>query len=142
MEHSIERKRRITLEGGETIFRQGDVGEEMYVVFSGAVRVFREQDGHETVLAELGPDDFLGEMALFDDRPRSANAVAVGATELRVISRETYELMACDPVIRTMLKTLTSRLRAMDDAFEKLSLEAESRREFMSDHLLHRDWLV
>ena len=142
MEHSLERKQRLTFENGDTIFRQGEKAHEMYVIYSGKVRVFRTQDGHDTELAVLGPDEFFGEMALFDDRPRSATAVAVGATDLRVISKATFDEMTCDPIVREMLSVLARRLRSMDDSFEKLSVEADSRREFMSTRLTQRSWLT
>ncbi len=142
MEHSIERKQRLTVDGGATIFKQGDKGHEMYVVFSGKVRIFRTQDDHDTDLAVLGPDEFFGEMALFEERPRSATAVAVGETELRVIGKAAFEEMQCDPVVREMLSTMARRLRSMDDAFERLSVEADSRREFMSTRLTQRSWLT
>ena len=142
MDSSLEHKRRKTCASGETIFRQGDRGAEMYVVHSGKVRIFRTQDGHDTDLATLGPDDFFGEMALFDDRSRSASAVAVGATELRVITKESFDAMQCDPIARQLLATLAQRLRSMDDAFERLNVESDSRREFMSSRLLHNNWLT
>jgi CRP-like cAMP-binding protein len=142
MEHSIERRQRRHFEDGEVIFRQGDAGSEMYVVFEGQVRIFRERDGVETELAELGPDEFFGEMALFDDKPRSASARAVGPVEVRVISGETLSMMQCDPVVKQLLETLAGRLRSMDDAFETLNEESEARRTFMSNRAAQRYWLT
>ncbi len=142
MDSSLEHKRRKTCKSGEIIFRQGEAGKEMYVVHSGKVRIFRNQDGHETDLATLGADDFFGEMALFDNRARSASAQAVGETELRVVTKEAYDAMQCDPIIRRLLTTVTGRLRSMDDAFERLNVESGSRREYMSARLTHSNWLT
>jgi len=142
MDRSIERKQRRHYSNGETIFKQGDDASEMYVVYEGKVSIYRTQDGRETELAVLGPDEFFGEMALFDSRPRSASAKAVGDTEVRVINAATYAEMPCDPVVRQLLTTLAARLRSMDDAFEKLSVESDTRREFMSSKLLRREWLT
>ncbi len=142
MDHSIERRQRRHFADGEVIFRRGDKASEMYVVFEGAVRIYRDNDGTETELATLGPDDFFGEMALFDDKPRSASARAVGPVEVRVISGDTLEMMQCDPVVRQLLETLAGRLRSMDDAFERLSEESEARRSFMSSRSQSQYWLT
>lgn len=142
MDRRLEGKLRKEYSDGEMICRQGDRGSEMYVIHRGKVRVFRNQDGHDTTLAMLEPGDFLGEMALFDDRPRSASAKAVGKTEVRVVTQADYMAMECDPIIRAVLGTLAERLRAMDDAFEKMSVESESRREFLTTRSLRHEWLV
>ena len=142
MDHSIERRQRRHFADGEVIFKRGDKATEMYVVFEGAVRIYRDRDGTETELATLGPDDFFGEMALFDDKPRSASARAVGPVEVRVISGDTLEMMQCDPVVRQLLETLAQRLRSMDDAFERLSEESEARRSFMSSRSQSQYWLT
>ena len=57
---------------GADIIRQGDPGDCMFVVQSGTVEVVREEDGETTLLAELGPNDFFGEMSLFERETRSA----------------------------------------------------------------------
>lgn len=142
MDHSIERKQRRHFENGETIFKQGDKPSEMYVVYEGKVRIFREHDGNETELATLGPDEFFGEMGLFDEKPRSASAKAVGPVEVRVINNATLEAMQCDPVVQQLLVTLAGRLRSMDDAFERLSEESEARRTFMSARTAQSNWLT
>ena len=61
---------------GESIFRKGDVGAELYVVLEGEVRVHLDHDGHEVTLASYGPSKVVGEMSVFDDQPRSASAQA------------------------------------------------------------------
>ncbi|MDH4139207.1 MAG: cyclic nucleotide-binding domain-containing protein [Coriobacteriia bacterium] len=142
MDRKIERKQRRTFSDGDLIFKQGERGSEMYVIHSGRVRIFRTQDGHDTDLAVLGPDDFFGEMALFDDRSRSASAKAVGAAEVRVIDKAAFEGMQCDPITKHLLVTLAQRLRAMDDAFERLNVESDARREFFSTRSLQSTWLT
>ena len=142
MDHSIERKQRRHFENGEVIFREGDPGTEMYVVFEGKVEIYRDSDGSHTQLATLGPDSFFGEMALFDDRPRSASAKAVGPVEVRVVNESTFAMMPCDPVINQLLITLAERLRTMDDVVEKLSEESEARHAFMSSRMTQQAWLT
>jgi CRP/FNR family cyclic AMP-dependent transcriptional regulator len=142
MDRSMERRQRRRFEDGEVIFKQNDAASEMYVVYEGKVRIYRERDGAKTDLATLGPGDFFGEMALFDDEPRSATARAVGPLEVRVITAETYAQLPCDPVVSQLLDTMASRLRAMDAAFERLSEESEARRTFMSNRGVQNYWLT
>ncbi len=69
---------------GEIIFRQGEVGDCMYVIQSGKVEVIQESEGRELRLAELGEGDFFGEMALIEKEVRSATVRPMG--EVRVIT--------------------------------------------------------
>lgn len=85
---------------GETLFRQGDPGDSIFVVTSGAVRIAR--DGK--VLAELGEGQFFGEAAFFSHEPRNADVSAVGPAELLEIRREDLEpLMARYAGVRNAL---------------------------------------
>ena len=58
---------------GEVVFKQGDAGDTMYVIHTGALAVIRETEGTSTVVARLNPGDFVGEMALVDQEPRAAS---------------------------------------------------------------------
>ncbi len=127
---------------GELVFRQGARGDCMYVIRQGKVRIFRDQEGMETTLATLKPGDSFGEIALFDDKPRSASAQAVGDTGVDIVSREAFEALQCDPIIHQVMVKMGQRIREIDEAFEKLSVEAEQRREFQSSISLRRNWLV
>ena len=114
----------------------------MYVIRSGKIRIFRDHDGTETTLATLGPSESFGEIALFDCKPRSASAQAIGDTEALVVTRAEFENLQCDPMVRQVMVKMGQRIRAIDEAFEKLAVEAEARREFLSGMSLRRDWLV
>ena len=59
---------------GEILFRDGDAAETMYVLRSGRVRVFKEVNGREKTLAFIEAGDFFGEMALLNNKPRTASA--------------------------------------------------------------------
>ena len=61
---------------GDIIIKQGAIGDEMFVIESGSVRVFRTIGGAETLLGVLKSDEIFGELALFDYKPRSASARA------------------------------------------------------------------
>ena len=57
---------------GSVLFREGESGEEMYVIQAGHVRITKRVARGERVLATLGPGEFLGEMAILNEKPRSA----------------------------------------------------------------------
>jgi CRP/FNR family cyclic AMP-dependent transcriptional regulator len=126
---------------GGRVFRQGDLGDRMYIIMSGAVRIYREDNGAETTLAELGFGETFGELSLFDQHPRSASATAVGDTELRVLSYEEFMELDCDLIIRRMLIALAQRLRAIDEAFEQLSLKEAPEREALAELMRQRNWV-
>lgn len=127
---------------GTRIFSEGDEGDGMYVVLSGRVRVFKTRDGHETTLAILNHGEFFGEMSLFDHRPRSASVEAVSPTELRWISPAEFDLLTTDPFVKQMLKKMSERLRAVDEALDKLEATNSVRQDYVAQLHLRRDWAV
>lgn len=73
---------------GEPVFLKGQPGAAMYMIKTGQVNVVDYgKDSRETVLATLSAGDFFGELALLDDSPRSASALAVEAACIYAISR-------------------------------------------------------
>ncbi|CAG0961310.1 partial Cyclic AMP receptor protein, partial [Anaerolineae bacterium] len=64
-----------TCGAGEVLFREGDAGDRMYVIQSGAVRISKTVKGEEKTLAILGPGEFFGEMAILNAKPRTATAI-------------------------------------------------------------------
>jgi CRP/FNR family cyclic AMP-dependent transcriptional regulator len=90
----------------ETIFHQGDPGDSLYVIESGAVKiVLPDPEGEEgAIIATLGPGDFFGELALLDGEEHSATAVALEATEAQVLRRDAFDrLVDEDPNLRRAL---------------------------------------
>jgi CRP-like cAMP-binding protein len=102
----------IEVADGRALTREGASGHEFFVVLDGHVSV---EIGGRTV-AQLGPGDFLGEIALIDGKPRSATTRAVGDTRLLVVGhREFHQLMADFPTVQTaVLQALTERVRRND----------------------------
>lgn len=77
---------------GEVICRQGEPGNEMYVVVRGRIKISVERGSHEFQLLDyLGPGDHFGEMSLLIERPRSATASAVLESELLVLERDDFD---------------------------------------------------
>lgn len=115
------------LAAGERLFGQGEKGDAVYIVVAGKVRISRQVRGAgEEALAVLGPGDFFGEMALFDQIPRSADAIAHTACALARIRREALEaLMFTDrdlahDLLWIFVRTLARRLRETNDRYEVL----------------------
>jgi len=98
---------------GEVIFRAGDAADVAYVVHKGAVDILTERDGAEHLVETLGQTDFVGEMALIDNQPRSATAVAREDVILVVFTREEVarSLEKSDPLTLAIVNLLTKRLR-------------------------------
>jgi CRP/FNR family cyclic AMP-dependent transcriptional regulator len=74
------------VDAGTVIFREGDQGSEMFGIVDGEVEV----RGGEALAQRLGPREIFGEMALVDDSPRSATAVAAADTTLAIIDRHRF----------------------------------------------------
>jgi uncharacterized membrane protein len=105
-------------EARKVLFRAGDVGDAMYLIERGKVRIsVQATDGRELTLTELGRGEFFGEMALLDGQRRSANAVVAEEARLAVLSREHFlSFMRRNPnVALEMLTALANRLRHTDE---------------------------
>lgn len=109
---------------GESVFRKGDVGGELYVVLDGEIRVHLDHDGHEVTLARLGQDKVLGEMSVFDEQPRSATAEATRATTVRVLRRDRMQAIVHEhpEVLLEFVKNLSQRLRQMNEQLESTAV--------------------
>jgi len=110
---------------GETVFRRGDVGAELYVVVDGEIRVHLDHAGREVTLARHGSGGVLGEMSVFDEQPRSASAQAMADTTVRVLRRDRLEAVVHEhpEVLLEFIKSLSQRLRAMDAKLEAATPE-------------------
>ncbi len=106
---------RKSLRAGETLFREREPGRSAFLIESGTIRIVVGQDENALTLADLGPGDLVGEMAMIDDAPRTATAVALEDTVLLVIDREhlAERVAQTDPVVRALLGGQLKRYRAM-----------------------------
>ena len=109
-------------EGGAFLFREGEAGHEVFILLSGKVRISKSVPGiGEEALAILEPGQYLGEMALIEDGPRSADAIAHTACSVWVIGRAALDqLMFTDKdlayvLLWTFVRTLSERLRETND---------------------------
>ncbi len=119
-----------TYNSGDIIFREGDVGNEMFIIQSGKVKISKQlKDGVEKTLVILGAGDFFGEMAVIDKDVRSANAMAMEASRLIALDEEVFEMhMQTNPkIVKKILKNLTSRLRESNQQIATLLIKDANR---------------
>lgn len=105
------------LRTGETVFHQGEPGDELFLVREGRVQVFTTTDtGERIVLGQYGPGDVFGEISLFDGGPRTATAVGAEDSQLVVLDRESlFKLLRQHPHIAIdLLTVMGARLRGTD----------------------------
>ncbi len=103
---------------GTRLFNTGDVGDAMYIIEHGSVRItLTDADGQAVILAELRDGDFFGEMALVDGHPRSANATVVEETRMVVLTRENFLsfIQSDHQIMLAMLVAMATRLRRTDN---------------------------
>jgi len=107
---------------GTVLFREGDPGQEMYVVQSGLVEITKRAGEVEKLLASLGQGEFFGEMSLLSLKPRSATATVAEDARLLVIDPRTFDSMlrANAEIAVRMIKKLADRLQEADDIIENL----------------------
>lgn len=109
---------------GTVILAQDEPGDVGFLIVDGAVDVLLEsEDGRQFIVARLGPGDHVGEMALFDDEPRSATVVAAEDSELLVMRRDEFlsELLGHPRIMLRMLVSLSRRLRRADTQVASLA---------------------
>jgi F420-non-reducing hydrogenase small subunit len=97
---------------GEVVFRQGEPGDTIYIIQSGAVEVSQLRNDKKVVLALLEHGDFFGEMALIDNHPRTATVTTIYRTRLLSFTRSSFlERVRHDPgVVLHLLKGLSQRI--------------------------------
>ncbi|MBV72191.1 MAG: protein phosphatase [Myxococcales bacterium] len=130
-----------TFQAGQYVFRENDLGEEMYVILAGRISV----ESDDVRLATLGMGGHFGEMAILDKGQRSANAKADKVTEALVIQRKSlFNLLQKDTSIAVKIlwcltQILNRRLRSTNSALLKASISEEADDLSNWTHLTTRD---
>jgi CRP/FNR family transcriptional regulator, cyclic AMP receptor protein len=111
---------------GETVVRQGEVSEGMFVIQEGTVEVVVEKDGQQVFLRTLGKGEFIGEMGIFERLPRSATVRARGDARLLSVDRKTFlRRIHEDPSLAfRVVETLSRRVRDLSDELARLQVGA------------------
>jgi CRP/FNR family transcriptional regulator len=108
---------------GDYIFKEGDVGEVMFIIHRGKVNITKRTDEGEKILVTLAAGDFFGEMAIIDKAPRSASAIAAEETICIVLDEELFEqqMQRNAKIVKKILKNMSARLRAMNEQLQNLT---------------------
>jgi len=113
------------------LMTEGDVGETMYVIRSGLVKVFvSDDDGKELVLYQQGPGAVIGDIALLDDEPRSASVSTLEKTTTLVFGKAAFlDCLRSSPEMSiNIIRSLTHRLRQATEGSRSLALDNVYRR--------------
>ncbi len=119
---AVASERRFT--NGQMIFKKGDPGTSMMAVLSGRVRISAYSiDGREIILNMVDPGHLFGEIALLDGKERSADATAMGKTELLILDRRDFlPFLEKNPKSAVQLiEVLCARLRRTSDMVESIA---------------------
>ncbi len=107
---------------GKVIFREGEPGNEMFIIIEGKVKITKNVGNLEKTLMILGKGDFFGEMAIVDEKPRSASAIALTTCKLIALDKNTFKnIILNNPnfAYKVILK-MSERLREADKQIEEL----------------------
>jgi signal transduction histidine kinase len=113
---------------GQAVFREGDPGDGVYVVKSGAVQIAALMGtGESRVIARVPPGDVFGELTLLDNQPRSAAATAEVDTEVYFVPREpmVHLLKSSPELSMTLVQEISGRLREFNRQYVREVLQAE-----------------
>lgn len=110
---------------GTRIIKKGDAGDALYLVLSGEVRVRLIIRMEDKTLCKINAGQFFGEMALFNNSPRSADIVAVSETRLMRVTQHAFRLFVdeipelASKVLHTLASTLADRLVAANSRYQQ-----------------------
>jgi CRP/FNR family cyclic AMP-dependent transcriptional regulator len=108
---------------GDTVFAEGEQGDNLYIVLAGKVKIGRRaSDGRENMLSVMGPSDMFGELSLFDPGPRTATATVVTDARLASLAHASLRPWIADrpDIAEQLLRVLARRLRRTNDALADL----------------------
>ena len=102
---------------GRVLFREGDSPDSVFRLLSGSVDILRELDGDPILLGTVGAGQFIGEMGVVENRPRSATARAASEVEVEILTpTEFFDQITRSPqAARELIQRLSQRLREADD---------------------------
>jgi CRP-like cAMP-binding protein len=113
----------VTFPRAHVIFAEGELGDRLYIILSGKVKIGRKSpDGRENLLAVFGPSDMFGELSIFDPGPRTSTATTV--TEVQAVTMDRAALrewIAKRPEIaEQLLRVIARRLRRTNNMLADL----------------------
>lgn len=125
-----------TVAAGEQIIRQGDNGNELFVVSTGVLECFRESpNGDKSILRTYSPGEFFGELALLYNSPRAASVVAVEDSQLYSLDRQTF-----NQIVKSAMMTNATKFEAFLERVPVLSQLSAYERSRLADCLEVRNY--
>ncbi|HYD17564.1 MAG TPA: EAL domain-containing protein, partial [Patescibacteria group bacterium] len=100
---------------GDLLIREGDKGDSAYIIETGNVEILIQRDGQALQVGTRGPGSLIGEMAMIDDKPRTATVRALDDCEVLEITRDDFarRVETADPVLKMVMRVITNRYRDM-----------------------------
>ncbi len=125
---------------GEYLFREGDASLAMYVIKSGKLGILKSKGNSEITLAELGPGDMLGEMAFFDQKPRSASARAIADTAVIELPFKALnaQFKTFPEWSKAIMRTVNNHLRNANQKIKSLEKSDEETNAVFPPHTVTR----
>jgi CRP/FNR family cyclic AMP-dependent transcriptional regulator len=131
LEQLAAQSRELSFRKHAVLMTEGDIGESMYVIRDGLVKVFvSDEEGKELVLYQQGKGAVIGDIALLDDAPRSASVSTLEKTTALSIGKQAFLecLMQSPEMSINIIRSLTQRLRQATDGSRSLALDNVYRR--------------
>ena len=102
---------------GQVLFREGDPANSVFRLLSGVVEILRELDGDPILLGTVGAGQFIGEMGIIENRPRSATARAASEVDVEFLTATEFldHITSSPQAARELIQRLSQRLREADD---------------------------
>jgi len=126
-----EHSRELNFRKHAILMTEGDMGETMYVIKQGSVKVFvSDEDGRELVLYEQGNGAVIGDISLLDDAPRSASVITLEPSTAIMIGKKAFLdcLLDSPEMAINIIRSLTQRLRDATEGSRRLALDNVYRR--------------
>lgn len=100
---------------GDLLIREGERGDCAYVIEAGNVEILVQRGGMPVQIGVRGPGSLIGEMAMIDDKPRTATVRAIEDCDVLEITREDFSrrVESADPVVKMVMRVITNRYRDM-----------------------------
>lgn len=128
------------LSKNEVLFREGDESDAMYVIKSGRIAITKAKGSGEIILAEKKAGEMLGEMAFFDNKPRSAGAKAIQDVEVIILpfSALHAQFKTFPEWLKAMVRTINGQLRDANTRIKNLEAASTGEEEMFPPHMVTR----
>lgn len=123
---------------GDSVFREGEPGDAAFIVETGMIAISKEINGERVELAQLGPGELFGEMAIIDGSRRMADATATEESVVVRIPADQFaaKLARSDPFVQALMKILVNNLRQVHQTYMR---RARSMDDYMNAIAFHTD---